>query len=624
MSSPHRTRRTTLWMGAALFMPLIIVGSLLGLTASADTALERIPVALVNNDELVTTVDDDGEEEIILASRPLITELVTGDDTGVDWVITDTETANTLLASGDVYAIFEIPAEFSESVLTLDSPNPTQATFTIRTDPTRSYLAGILGDQLGDSIGKALSVEFTEQTTEGLFTVIVELGEAFGEAADAAVEISEGTTELAEGVSELAKSMPELKESASDLASGYAEFDDGIREYTSGVTELSNGLDTLGAGTSGLSDLSAGITNYTTGVTGFLQAISGIDLGNATLNGTRDALIPGGAPLAEGARTALSGLTDGIRAIDKGADALDTAGQELADGSGDIREGIGEFADGVSELADGVIELNDGVAELADGVQEFATGLSDGADEIADSNVSVPSDEALTVLASPVAFSAQDRADAVGAQATLASVILPLGLWLVMLVTLLITPRLSSFALGGTATPTRLVGKTLRPLLVVAAGQALLALTLLHTLGGAAWSTLGGSAAVVFAGVFSYLGLHYLVWVWRSSWLPALSVGFAAVQIASIGTLVPNEIFPAPYRVLEDLTPLSWFTDGLLAAVAGGDPSRVVVAVVALVAVGGLALVLAIPGMKRRQLDELRTRLGVTQALESVGAGGNA
>ena len=39
MSSPHRTRRTTLWMGAALFMPLIIVGSLLGLTASADTAL---------------------------------------------------------------------------------------------------------------------------------------------------------------------------------------------------------------------------------------------------------------------------------------------------------------------------------------------------------------------------------------------------------------------------------------------------------------------------------------------------------------------------------------------------------------------------------------------------------
>jgi putative membrane protein len=246
-------------------MPVVVVGSLLGLTSSADTALERIPVALVNNDELVETTNDDGEEEIILASKPLITELVSGDGTEVEWVITSTEAANTLLAAGEVYAIFEIPADFSAAVSTLGGSNPEQAQFTVRTDPSRSYLAGVLGDQVGDSIARALSVEFAEAATEGLFTVIVDLGDAFEEAADAATELAEGTEEFAEGMSELAAEMPDLDDGASDLASGYATFDDGLGDYADGVTALSDGLDALSAGTSGLGALSSGISDYTAG-----------------------------------------------------------------------------------------------------------------------------------------------------------------------------------------------------------------------------------------------------------------------------------------------------------------------------------------------------------------------
>ena len=95
--TPQRSRLW--WTIVALAMPVVVVGSLLGLTSSADTALERIPVALVNNDELVETTNDDGEEEIILASKPLITELVSGDGTEVEWVITSTEAAESPSAS---------------------------------------------------------------------------------------------------------------------------------------------------------------------------------------------------------------------------------------------------------------------------------------------------------------------------------------------------------------------------------------------------------------------------------------------------------------------------------------------------------------------------------------------
>ena len=631
MSSLTRSRGG-LWMGAAILMPLVVIGSLLGLTASADTALERIPVALVNNDELVTTTNDDGEEEFILASRPLITELITNDTTRVDWVITSTEAANTLLANGEVYAVFEIPADFSQAVSSLSTSDPRQATFTIRTDPTRSYLSGIVGDQLGDSIGKALSVEFAEQTTKGLFTVIVDLGDAFGEAADAAATISEGTTDLSEGISTLAEGMPELDEGATDLAEGYATFDNGLGEYTAGVTALSDGLDTLQAGTSSLSALSTGVSNYTTGVSGLSSTLTFLNayiasLTDSTGKSTLQAieanlatLASGGSTLSSQTTTALSGITSGVLEIDKGADALDLSGQEIMTASDAFRGATGDFAEGISELSTGVVDLNSGATELAEGVDEFATGLSEGADEIQSAATTVPSAQALTALTSPVVFSGEDRSEAVSAQTSLASIIIPLGLWLVVLVTLLLAPRLSSHALTSTSRPARLVRTSFGPLLGIGAVQALFALTLLHTLGGAGWSTLGASAGVIVAGVFAFLALHYLVWVWRSSWLPALSIGFGALQIASIGTLVPTEIFPAPYRVLEGLTPVSWFTDALLAGISGGDPARIIGGVVALVAVGTLATVVTIPLMKHRQTHELRSRLGLTPLTQRTGA----
>jgi putative membrane protein len=631
---PSMTRSSgRLWMGGAILMPLVIIGSLLGLTASADTALERIPVALVNNDELVTTTNDDGEEEFILASRPLITELITSETTSVDWVITSTEAANTLLASGEVYAVFEIPSDFSQAVSSLSTSDPRQATFTIRTDPTRSYLSGVVGDQLGDSIGKALSVEFAEQTTKGLFTVIVDLGDAFGEAADAAATISEGTTDLSDGINTLAKGMPELDEGATDLAEGYATFDTGLGDYTAGVTALSDGLDSLQVGTSSLGDLSAGVSDYTTGVSSLSSTLTSLNayiasLPNSTGKSTLQVIeanlstaASGGSTLSSETTTALSGITTGVREIDKGADALDLSGQEIMSASGEFRDATDTFANGITDLSTGVTDLNSGAAELAEGMDEFATGLSEGADEIQNAATTVPTAQALTALTSPVVFSSEDRSDAVTAQTSLASIIIPLGLWLVVLVTLLIAPRLSSHALTSTSRPARLVRTSVGPLLGIASVQALFALTLLHTLGGASWSTLGASAGVIIAGVFAFLSLHYLVWVWRSSWLPGLSIGFGVLQIASIGTLLPNEIFPAPYRLFEGLTPVSWFTDALLAGISGGDSARVIGGMVALVSVGALAMAVSVPLMKRRQTRELRSRLGLTPLpqLTSVG-----
>lgn len=269
------TRQSWMTVLASLVLPLVVLGALLGIVVGADTALERVPVALVNNDGIIETVNDDGEEEFFFASKPLVTELVSGSDINVDWVVTDTETAETLLASGEVYAVLIIPDTFSEAVQTLGDREPTQANFTIRTDPSHSYLAGVLSDQLGATIAATISDEFGKEITKGLFTAVVDLGDAFAEAADAATEVAEGTAELADGVSDLKDGTAELRDGTKDLAEGYVTFDDGLGDYLGGVRDLADGLEEFNDETKALPQLSDGISQYTSGVSQVATGLRG-------------------------------------------------------------------------------------------------------------------------------------------------------------------------------------------------------------------------------------------------------------------------------------------------------------------------------------------------------------
>src|SRR5690606_32231345 len=97
--------------------PLALVGFTVGALGQADDPLERIPAAVVNEDELITMTGDDGEEQFVFAGRQLVTELVGAD--GFDWQVSNAERASELLAAGDVYAVLTVPADFSESVLSL-------------------------------------------------------------------------------------------------------------------------------------------------------------------------------------------------------------------------------------------------------------------------------------------------------------------------------------------------------------------------------------------------------------------------------------------------------------------------------------------------------------------------
>ena len=586
-----RTRsRWTLWIIAGVLTPLIIVGGLLGAMASGDSALERVPVALVNNDELIRETDDEGEETVIFASKPLVTELVTSEDFAVNWIVTGSDQARELLASGDIYAIVEIPEDFSYAVTTLDTDTPESATFTIVTDSSRSYLAGLLSEQIGTALAAGVSDEFGAGIMEGLFSAIVEIADGFG-------EIAEGADTLANGVEEVSDGVTELDDGVQELTSGYQDFDDGLGTFSDGVTSLSDGLDALSAGSSGLTDLAAGVKTYTDNISLLSTGLSGVKAsgaltGNpaeATLNSLIDGLATaatGGGTLSSQTTTALSATKNGIVELDKGADALDDAGRELASGSSDIRAGL-------VELATGTEDLDEGMLELAEGAREYADGVAEGASEIQDSAGTMPSDDALDVLTNPVVFDGTTLSRSIGFQETLSSALVPVGMWLIALVYFLMMPSYSSRILGSTARTQALLFRATRPMLMMVGTWSAIILSLLHTLGGVTWTALGLTAPIIVLNALALASLHFAVWAWNPRWLAPLSLAALVLQIVTLGSIIPIEILPDIYQVLAGSTPLGWATDALIASLAGGDESRIIGALVSLALVSVVSYILS-------------------------------
>ena len=553
-----------LWVLVAIVTPVIIIGGLLGALSSAGDGLERVPVALVNNDELIRETNEEGEETVIFASKPLVTELVTSEDFAVDWLVTNSEQARALLASGDVYAIVEIPEGFSLAVSTLDSSAPQQATFTIITDSSRSYLAGVLSDQVGAALAAGVSDEFGSGIMEGLFAAIVDVSNGFQETADAAEELASGVEGVSDGMSE--------------LASGYEDFDDGLGEFTAGTRGLSDGLDALSASTSQLSQLSTG-----------LSAIkdSGALTGNPaqpTLNTLIDALA-----------VAIPNVSNGIVALDKGADAIADSSVDLEAGSGDIREGLSALAEGTETLSDGS--------------REFADGLADGAAELGDNALVTADDETSGVLTSPVVFTRQDRSADVSLQETFSSVLAPVGLWLVVLLYFLVLPSYSSRVLSSSARTSTLLTRALRPVMAVVLAWTVIVTVLIHTLGSVPWASGVLTGPLVALSALAFASLHFAVWAWNPRWLAPLSLGAFVIQIVSLGNLVPLEILPTFYQAISGLTPLGWSIEALIAAFASAEGSRVWAPIAALAVISIICVVLAALSLQSRRSGGIRAEV---------------
>ena len=540
---------TTTWLrrigiAAVVLIPLAFAGLFVGAVGQGKSAIDSIPVAVVNADTLQKVTNADGSVTNVFAGRQLVTEL-TGSE-GFDWTITNAADAETKLQSGEVYAVLTVPSNFSDSILSLSSSDPKKADISIRTDDAHSYLTGsvaqVVGQTMTDTFGKAI----TAQYIGGIYASLGDLGTSLTAAAD-------GATSLANG--------------ATSLSSGLTQYTDGVGSLASGLSQLEDGA----------SQLSSGASTYT-------GTVSQISAGLSAL-----------APAMSTADPALQAQFNGLVA---GLSQTAAGGSSLTSGISGVQSGIAQSASGAWQLANGSDQLTSGASQLASGATDLAAGLQSGADQIPSSDADTAAASA-EVAADPVGLtvSTDNAVSEVGQ--IVATFFIPLGLWVGALAVFLILRPVTRRALTSTARNGRLVASAIGRASLVTGAQAVLLVALLHGALGVAWSLLPATLAFSLLTAIAFTAFHYLLTIGLGRAGLVVSLFLLAVQITSTGGGYPIELLSTPFQVVSPFLPLTYAVQGMQGILAGGNPGGVIAAAAVLAAFGIASTVLALFAIRR-------------------------
>ena len=551
---PRRRWLTIIGFVAVALLPLAFTGLFVAAAGDGDRAIDNIPVALVNNDELQTTTTPEGDEQIVFAGRQLVTEL-TGAD-GFEWTITNSSDAEEALARGDVYAILTVPTEFSESILSLSTDAPSQAQISIRTDDSHSYLTGSVAQVVGQSMTDTFGRAITSQYIDGIYASVGELGAALSDA-------SSGATQLADG--------------ATDLSNG-------LTSYTDGVDSLSSGLADLNYGASQLSGLTTGVSDYTAGVSQLASTLAAINpaiqaqLTDPQLKGTLQAVV------------------DGLNQASAGGGTLTT---QTVDAVGGIQYGVSQSASGASQLAEGSEALTTGAQELTSGAKELSTGLSEGAALVPTADDTADTTTNAEIVAEPITLSVTTDNEVSEPAQAIATFFIPLGLWLGALAVFLVLTLPSYRSLSSTARNGRIVAATLIRASVVTVVQAVLLVLLLHVVVGVDWTLAPATAGFALLMALAFGAFHYFLIAALGRGGLVISLFLLAIQLTSTGGVYPIEAVAAPFQTVSPFLPLTYAVEGMYTILSGGSPQSAITAAVALLALGAVSVALSVVAVKR-------------------------
>ncbi|WP_149205326.1 YhgE/Pip domain-containing protein [Actinotalea subterranea] len=656
----RRPDRTALGRGVvAILLPALCgVVALASLSGRTDN-LDRIPAAVVNLDQIVTSGTGD-DAQTIAAGRLLAGALTSPEDPeeeSLDWELTDADDAEAGLVDGTYQAVLTIPEDFSATIAGLAgsgaSPGsggaaggtPEAARISVRSNDSSSALVGLLSEQVAQTAATTLGRQLTTTYLAAALGGFAELGVQLGDAADGAAQLAAGVTSVSDGATQLASGTGELSTGLADLATGTADLADGAAELSAGTAQLATGASGLATGlgtlatqtvtmpqdtqalATGAAGVSTGMTQLSTGLAGLAQMCPGTGGAPelcASLNqlaASAGTLQAGAAQVAAGTGTlatqtpaltqGVAGLAAGSTTLSQGVSTLRTGARELATGASQVTDGTAAAADGAQGAADGAAALAAGASELTTGATTLADGLAAGAAQLPAS--AQDAEELAAVVAEPVVTEATRINESPGGATDPAPLVVALALWLGAFAAYLLLEALPVRALRSPASGLRVALAGWRTAALWALGQATLVGATLPLFGVSLASPvaavgLTALAALVFAAVN-----QALVALWgRVGWL--VSIALLAVQAAALGGLVPIETAPAFFRALNGALPVPLVVDGLAHLTLGGEVGSLTAVVAALGAwlVAALA-VSAVVARSRQQTSvaELRAELAI-------------
>ncbi|MFB8116274.1 YhgE/Pip family protein [Streptomyces sp. NPDC056465] len=223
---------------ALLLLPLLYGALYLWSFWDPYGRLDRVPVALVNDDKGTTT----GGEH--LAAGDEITEKLL-DSKVFDWHEVGSAEAERGVEDGTYYLSLTMPSDFSARIASSAGDSPGTGALRVRTNDANNYIVGQISRTVFAEVRSAASAKASRGFLDRIFIDFSGLHDATAKAAKGADDLESGLTKAKKGSKDLADGLKDAGSGSGRLSTGITELDKGAGDLEKGSRQVAGGTQVL-------------------------------------------------------------------------------------------------------------------------------------------------------------------------------------------------------------------------------------------------------------------------------------------------------------------------------------------------------------------------------------------
>ncbi|WP_228977725.1 YhgE/Pip family protein [Streptomyces sp. DH12] len=223
---------------AILLLPLLYGALYLWSFWDPYSRLDRLPVALVNEDKGATA---DGKR--ITAGEELAKGL--RESAVFEWHEVSDAEARRGVEDGRYYLSLTMPEDFSARIASSSGDAPETGALRVRTNDANNYIVGQISRSVFSEVRTAASTKSSRTFLDKIFISFSDIHDATEKAAKGANDLKDGVGEAKKGSKSLADNLTKAKDGTAELAAGLKKIDSAAGELKTGSRKVADGTQQL-------------------------------------------------------------------------------------------------------------------------------------------------------------------------------------------------------------------------------------------------------------------------------------------------------------------------------------------------------------------------------------------
>ncbi|MFI6649678.1 YhgE/Pip family protein [Streptomyces sp. NPDC050529] len=225
-------------LAALLLLPLLYGALYLWSFWDPYGRLDRIPVALVNDDKGATA-----EGKHLAAGDEITGKLL--DSKVFEWHEVSAAEAHKGVEDGTYYLSLTMPSDFSKRIASSAGDSPETGALQVRTNDANNYIVGQISRTVFSEVRTAASANASRSFLDRIFINFSDLHDATAKAAKGAADLKGGIGKAKKGSKDLADGLKDAKAGSSRLATGIVQLNKGAGDLETGSRQVADGTQLL-------------------------------------------------------------------------------------------------------------------------------------------------------------------------------------------------------------------------------------------------------------------------------------------------------------------------------------------------------------------------------------------